>query len=47
MNPFEDDPIELIRLNLSLPGLSADINSSCHDVLQALVGSEATGLLGV
>lgn len=57
MEQFEDDPLEFIRLDLSLPGsstgLSADITTrrqAAADVLQALVGSgyesEATEIVG-
>jgi exportin-2 (importin alpha re-exporter) len=57
MDQFEDDPLEFIRLDLSLPGSStgatADVTTrrqAAADVLQALVGSgyegEATEIVG-
>lgn len=57
MEQFEDDPLEFIRLDLSLPGsnagATADVTTrrqAAADILQALVGSgyeaEATEIVG-
>jgi exportin-2 (importin alpha re-exporter) len=53
MEQFEDDPLEFIRLDLSLSSAGTDLatrQQAAADVLQALVGSgfdaEATEIVG-